>query len=143
MSQSSPNAMSQAERIARVAELNDALRRSIHSPGRNQIVMTAGVAALIGEVALFRGFRRRAEIIRIVRDYDSFTPDNDPIGEHDFGRFEFEDAILYWKIDLYEVTSVNALSEVGAGRSERFIPRHHHAHPVHQLVSGRGRSLGP
>ena len=94
MSQSSPNAMSQAERIARVAELNDALRRSIHSPGRNQIVMTAGVAALIGEVALFRGFRRRAEIIRIVRDYDSFTPDNDPIDEHDFGRFEFEDAIL-------------------------------------------------
>lgn len=102
MSQSSPNAMSQAERIARVAELNDALRRSIHSPGRNQIVMTAGVAALIGDVALFRGFRRRAEIIRIVRDYDSFTPDNDPIGEHDFGRFEFEDAILYWKIDLYD-----------------------------------------
>ena len=29
MSQSSPNAMSQAERIARVAELNDALRRAI------------------------------------------------------------------------------------------------------------------
>ena len=103
MSQSSPNAMSQAERIARVAELNDALRRSIHSPGRNQIVMTAGVAALIGDVALFRGFRRRAEIIRIVRDYDSFTPDNDPVGEHDFGRFEFEDAILYWKIDYYDV----------------------------------------
>ena len=102
MSQSSPNAMSQAERIARVAELNDALRRSIHSPGRNQIVMTAGVAALIGDVALFRGFRRRAEIIRIVRDYDSFTPDNDPIGEHDFGRFEFDDAILYWKIDYYD-----------------------------------------
>ena len=65
--------------------------------------MTAGVAALIGEVALFRGFRRRAEILRIVRDYDSFTPDNDPIGEHDFGRFEFEDAILYWKIDYYDL----------------------------------------
>lgn len=103
MSQSSPKAQSQAERIARVAALNDELRRSIHNPGRNQIVMTAGVAALIGEVALFRGFRRRAEIIRIVRDYDSFTPDNDPIGEHDFGRFEFEDAILYWKIDYYDL----------------------------------------
>lgn len=103
MSQPSPNAMSQAERIARVAALNDELRRSIHSPGRNQIVMTVGVAALIGDVALFRGFRRRAEIIRIVRDYDSFTPDNDPIGEHDFGRFEFEDAILYWKIDYYDL----------------------------------------
>jgi hypothetical protein len=95
--------MSQAERIARVAQLNDELRRSIHSSGRNQVVMTAGVAALIGDVALFRGFRRRAEIIRVVRDYDNFTPDNDPIGEHDFGRFEFEDAILYWKIDYYDL----------------------------------------
>lgn len=103
MSQSSPKVQSQAERLARVAALNDALRRSIHNPGRNQIVMTAGVVALIGNVALFRGFRRRAEIIRIVRDYDNFTPDNDPIGEHDFGRFDFEDAILYWKIDYYDV----------------------------------------
>ena len=103
MSQSSPKVQSQAERLARVAALNDALRRSIHNPGRNQIVVTAGVVALIGNVALFRGFRRRAEIIRIVRDYDNFTPDNDPIGEHDFGRFDFEDAILYWKIDYYDV----------------------------------------
>ena len=55
-----------AERIDRIAVLNDSLRRSICSPGRNQIVMTAGVAALVGDVSLFRGFRRRAEILRTV-----------------------------------------------------------------------------
>ena len=106
MSQSSPKALSQADRIARVASLNDGLRKAIHSPGRDQVVMTAGVAALIGDVALFRGFRRRAEIIRMVRDYDAFTPDNDPLGEHDFGRFEFDGAILYWKIDYYDLELV-------------------------------------
>src|SRR3546814_9208432 len=62
------------------------------SPGRNQIVMTAGVAALVGDVSLFRGFRRRAEILRTVRNYDSFNSDNDPLGEHDFGRFEYGSA---------------------------------------------------
>ncbi|EPR11100.1 hypothetical protein M527_03235 [Sphingobium indicum IP26] len=89
-------------RIDRIAALNDSLRRSICSPGRNQIVMTAGVAALVGDVSLFRGFRRRAEILRTVRNYDSFNPDNDPLGEHDFGRFEYDSAILYWKIDYYD-----------------------------------------
>src|SRR3546814_19414497 len=73
------------------------------SPGRNQIVMTAGVAALVGDVSLFRGFRRRAEILRTVRNYDSFNSDNDPLGEHDFGRFEYGSAILYWKIDYYDL----------------------------------------
>lgn len=103
MSQSSPRALSQAERIVRVASLNDTLRQSIHAPGRDQIVMTAGVAALIGDVALFRGFHKRAEILRAVRDYDSFNPDNDPLGEHDFGRFEYDGAVLYWKIDYYDL----------------------------------------
>ena len=103
MSQSSPRALSQAERIVRVASLNDALRWSLHAPGRDQIVMTAGVAALIGDVALFRGFHKRAEILRAVRDYDRFTPDNDPLGEHDFGRFEYDAAVLYWKIDYYDL----------------------------------------
>ena len=73
--------------------------RLIGRDGENQIVMTAGVAALVGDVSLFRGFRRRAEILRTVRNYDSFNPDNDPLGEHDFGRFEYDSAVLYWKID--------------------------------------------
>ena len=103
MSHPSQQSADRAERIDRIAAQNDSLRRSISSPGRNQIVMTAGVAALVGDVSLFRGFRRRAEILRTVRNYDSFNPDNDPLSEHDFGRCEYDSAILYWKIDYYDL----------------------------------------
>ena len=44
MPQPSQQSADRAERIDRIAALNDSLRRSICSPGRNQIVMTAGVA---------------------------------------------------------------------------------------------------
>jgi len=87
---------------ATIAALNDALRADITSPGHNRIVMTAGVAALIGDVSLFRCFQKRAELLRTVRDFDTFTADNDPHDEHDFGRFAFDNATLYWKIDYYD-----------------------------------------
>ena len=94
--------LSAAQRIATIARLNDALRQSIHNPGVNQVVMTAGVADLIGDTSLFRGFQRRAELLRTVRDYDAFGPNVDPHGERDFGRFEFVGEALYWKIDYYD-----------------------------------------
>lgn len=72
------------------------------NPGHNRVVITPGVAALIGDVSLFRCFHKRAELLRTVRDFDTFDTDNDPYGEHDFGRFAFEDAMLYWKIDYYD-----------------------------------------
>src|SRR3546814_16823126 len=65
-------------------------------------MMTAGVAALIGDVTRSRGFQKRAELLRAVRDYDNFDIDNDPYGERDYGIFEFESATLYWKIDYYD-----------------------------------------
>ncbi|WP_299110284.1 DUF3768 domain-containing protein [uncultured Bradyrhizobium sp.] len=95
-------AVSADQRVATIARLNDGLRQSIHSPGVNQVVMTAGVADLIGDTSLFRGFQRRAELLRTVRDYDAFGPDVDPHGERDFGRFEFAGEPLYWKIDYYD-----------------------------------------
>src|SRR3546814_6282940 len=51
--------LSADQRIATIARLNDALRQSIHNPGINQVVMTAGVADLIGDTILFRGDRTR------------------------------------------------------------------------------------
>lgn len=85
-----------------ITALNDQLRASISQPGHNRIMMTAGVAALIGDVSLFRGFQKRAELMRLVQDFDLFDGANDPHDEHDFGRFLFEDAVLYWKIDYYD-----------------------------------------
>ncbi len=57
-------------------------------------MLTAGVAAL-PEV-------ERDALIAAVRTFDTFDPDNDPYGEHDFGAVEVEDVRCFWKIDAYD-----------------------------------------
>ncbi len=41
---------------------------------------------------------------RQVRDFDAFTSDNDPHGEHDFGAIDVDGQKLFWKIDYYNPT---------------------------------------
>lgn len=93
-----------------IARLNDRLRENITSPGTDRVVMTRGVADLIGDTSLFRGFRRRAELLRAVRDFDGFELGNDPYGEHDMGSFDLYGASCLWKIDYYD-PSMSAGSE--------------------------------
>ncbi len=92
--------------VAEIARLNDWLREHLTAPGNNRVVMTSGIADLIGDISLFRNFRKRAELLRAVRDFDAFDDAIDPYGEHDLGRFRFEGTDCYWKIDLYEETVV-------------------------------------
>lgn len=101
MSDPIPNSIGPADAADEIARLNDQLREHITQPGNNRVMMTSGIADLIGEVTLFRNFRKRAELLRSIRGYDSFTPGNDPYGEHDFGTFTFEDTACMWKIDYY------------------------------------------
>lgn len=103
MSDQTPQPVSPGGSTSEIARLNDGLRESITAPGRNRVMMTSGIAALIGDVAIFRNFHKRAELLRIVRSYDAFTPGNDPYGEHDLGTFDFEGAACMWKIDYYNV----------------------------------------
>ena len=77
-----------------IARRNDLLRRSIPcvSPP-NLVVLTRGVASL-----------EQAEINQVlekVRDFNEFTEQNDPWGEHDFGAFEHNGQRFFWKIDNY------------------------------------------
>jgi hypothetical protein len=88
--------------VAEIARLNDWLREHLTAPGNNRVVMTSGIADLIGDISLFRNFRKRAELLRAVRDFDAFDDAIDPYGEHDLGRFRFEGTDCYWKIDLYD-----------------------------------------
>lgn len=81
-------------RIRRIGSLNDALRR--HGVG-GMIGVTRGVANLEGFNAL--------ELLRVLASFDSFTPDNDPYGEHDFGKIEYAGAELFWKIDYFAAAS--------------------------------------
>ena len=77
---------------ARIRELNDAFRKTLN-PALGRPMLTAGVNALSDGM--------RAAVIRKVRDFAEFTPDNDPHGEHDFGSFEADGNRLFWKIDYY------------------------------------------
>ena len=76
---------------AKLRELNDALRTTL-TGGR--VVVTAGVNALS---KLNQGL-----LLERVRTFDSFTEDNDPHREHDFGAIDFLGRKFFWKIDYYD-----------------------------------------
>jgi Protein of unknown function (DUF3768) len=79
----------------RIRELNDAFRRTFAG---GKVMMTSGVDELPDCV--------KAEALRQVATFSSFTPDNDPNGEHDFGSFTLVGRKFFWKIDLYEEPNV-------------------------------------
>lgn len=83
-----------------IAEQNDTFRSQAkksdaRSPLQGKFSMTLRVAAM-EEESLKR-------LILLVRDFDNFTPENDPHGEHDFGAIEFEGETYFWKIDYYDL----------------------------------------
>ena len=81
-------------RAAKIAALNDALRRDPGTGEHGRIVMTRGVSEL--------GVPFTMQALAKLKAFDVFTKDNDPYGEHDFGSFEFEGQKLFWKIDYFE-----------------------------------------
>ncbi|MHA6287132.1 DUF3768 domain-containing protein [Maricaulis sp. CAU 1757] len=80
-------------RTCTIRELNDALRTT-GKGGR--LVMTRGVHDR-GEAFILAAFAA-------IRDFDDFTPENDPYEDHDFGRVVIDGEPLLWKIDYYDTT---------------------------------------
>ncbi|QNP78599.1 DUF3768 domain-containing protein [Agrobacterium tumefaciens] len=81
-----------AGRAAAIREKNDAFRKSLSS---GRVVLTPGVTNLNAD-------HQRA-VISGMKDFDDFSTDNDPYGEHDFGAVTVEDAVFFWKIDYYDL----------------------------------------
>jgi len=76
---------------ARIRLLNDILRETMMG---GQVVFTQGVRSLpTDQIAI---------AMRMVREFNAFTKDNDPHGEHDFGAFNVYGQKLLWKIDCYD-----------------------------------------
>jgi hypothetical protein len=75
----------------RIRALNDEFRRTLVG---GRVVLTSGVAALSDE--------DRTTLLRKVQSFETFTPDNDPHGEHDFGTIEEGEQKVFWKIDYYD-----------------------------------------
>jgi|SRR6266566_4518153 len=70
-----------------IAQLNDAFRQ-----GRRDWFTTRGVLTLPDIDGL----------LQAVQDFNTFTPDNDPYGEHDSGAINWYQEKTFWKIDYYD-----------------------------------------
>lgn len=70
--------------------LNDAFRRTFVD---GHVVATRGVMMLDPD-------DWRA-VFQAVREFDGFTPEDDPHGEHDFGVVTFKCERYFWKIDYH------------------------------------------
>ena len=87
-----------------IAQHNDLFRMSCGLPLSRQarsvpgqLMITAGIAALPGEV--------QADLVMAVMAFDDFNEDNDPHGEHYFGTINHPVAgKVFWKIDLFDTS---------------------------------------
>jgi hypothetical protein len=78
----------------RIAELNDICRTAFGIGGR--LMLTEGITSLEDAT--------RSAVLKKVMSFDSFTADNDPYGEHDFGSVDHDGQRYFWKIDYYNRT---------------------------------------
>jgi hypothetical protein len=76
-----------------IRDLNDRLRQNF---SEGTAVMTCGVAALGAEAV--------GRIAKTIAVYDDFCHANDPYEEHDFGAFEADGQVIFFKIDYYDKT---------------------------------------
>lgn len=74
-----------------IAALNDQAR---HSFTGCRVLITHGIQAL--------GPDHVAQVLDAVRSFSKFTEDNDPYGEHDFGRVDLHGSAIFWKFDYYD-----------------------------------------
>jgi hypothetical protein len=76
--------------MSKIWEINDTFRRTFVG---GRVMMSAGVAALNQASHL--------AVCAKVKSFNTFTGDNDPHGEHDFGGFDCGGDKFFWKIDYY------------------------------------------
>ena len=79
------------DRTNRIRQLNDALRQTFIG---GIVACTDGFTALPPEL--------NQRFLAAVKAFDSFSRDNDPYGEHDFGSIDLEGVRVFWKIDYYD-----------------------------------------
>ncbi len=75
-----------------IATLNDTFRKTFTG---GQVLLTAGIDSM--------SMDDKANILSKVRNFNDFTEDNDPYGEHDFGSFDYKGNKIFFKIDYYDL----------------------------------------
>jgi hypothetical protein len=84
----------------RIRALNDRFRKE--GGKERSVVVTSGVLAL--------GTDFLVAALVAIRDFDGFTDDNDPWGEHDYGKVTIQGQPVFWKIDYYDLDLVGRSS---------------------------------
>jgi hypothetical protein len=91
----------------RIRELNDEFRRMGPALGWHKFkglwLCTAGVQTMSATFP--------SQTVGLVQNFDAFTKDNDPYGEHDFGSFELDGHSVFWKIDYLERGTPNGAED--------------------------------
>ena len=75
-----------------IATLNDTFRKTFTG---GQVLLTAGIDSM--------SMDDKANILSKVRNFNDFTEDNAPYGEHDFGSFDYKGNKIFFKIDYYDL----------------------------------------
>jgi hypothetical protein len=78
----------------RIALLNDRWRK--YQSGNGETLISSGITG--------RGECFVKEILEVVRYYNRFTTENDPLGEHDFGVVKISGESVIWRIDYINNT---------------------------------------
>ena len=85
------NEEDQEGRTKSIRVLNDSLRK--YGWG-GQVLITDGIVSLGPDFA--------KAVLKAVQDFNSFSDENDPHGEHDFGSANVMHRRILWKIDYYD-----------------------------------------
>ena len=85
----------ECEKTLKIRFLNDQFRRTFQE---GKVLITQGVASL--------PLSQQITLMNLVRTFDDFGEDNDPYGEHDFGKIDFNGESYFWKID-YDYQSLS------------------------------------
>ncbi|MFA6492598.1 MAG: DUF3768 domain-containing protein [Patescibacteria group bacterium] len=72
---------------SQVAILNDQFRRSGFG-----VTLTCGVQSV----------KDLPGLLQAIKEFNVFNENNDPWGEHDFGRLDWHGDKVFWKIDYYD-----------------------------------------
>ena len=63
--------------------------------------MAYGIAELLGDISVLRGWRTHVQILGQWRDLDAFGSAISRHGERGLGQFEFADVVVRLEIDFY------------------------------------------
>ena len=74
-----------------IKELNDNFRKSF-----------LGGHVIISQKVQMLPAKSRKELFEHIKQFNNFTKENDPYGEHDFGSIKFQNNVYFWKIDYYD-----------------------------------------